>query len=547
MSLSRPISTLIFVCMSLGPLWAAASARAELTGAAIDVAGSVGRTVDRVGRELGHGSLLPDARLQAAAGALAKYTRDCGEPARALIEASLWQSDVVEPVHRLMLIRYDPAAPQDMLDELPARLRALLGKRGSSGGSGGRWARYGFASAALPGGERCGAFIALETFVTLQPMPHTLPVGGTAPLKGELRPPYSKPRALVTPPTGDVQKLPLALDKPQADGFRSQFTCRARGRYQLEILGEYAGGPTVLAKFPCHCGEAPPSPASLAGAVTPAQAPNSQRTAAAPAEAEQQLFRMINDERSRAGRLPLVLDERLAAVARAHSEDMHRHQFVAHISPRTGSPGERVKRAGIVASRVTENLAKAADPFIAHRELMESPGHRASILDPDVRQVGVGVVATRGLNGEPWLMITQLFATLSDTSFAFGSKAERTAALERAMAHLATLRRAAGLGILQPDPALVRIAEEIATGLTTGRLQTEQADQILGRSLPSLAGIFLRARLALVEILKPDGFGPVRSLMEPSVTHVGMALATLPPAPKGAAPRAMLVFVLGQR
>jgi uncharacterized protein YkwD len=129
-------------------------------------------------------------------------------------------------------------------------------------------------------------------------------------------------------------------------------------------------------------------------------------------EAEQQIFQMINDDRGRAG-LPLLLfDERLTAVARAHCSDMEQFHYIAHISPRTGNPSDRVKRAGIVASRVSENLVKAPEPYTAHRQLMESPGHRASILDPAVRYVGIGAVQSTNPDGKPWLLITEVFAAI---------------------------------------------------------------------------------------------------------------------------------------
>lgn len=378
----------------------------------VDVTASVRRSVEKVGRELGHTSLLPDARLEAAATALAQHTPDCGPPSRELVEEAMWRSGVLEPVHRLMLVRFSPSEPADMLAELPSRLPQFLGKRGQSGGSGGRWSRFAFGSAPVGSDERCGVVVVLETFVTFAAAPSKLALGATASYVFRLQSPYRKPRALVSPPTGRGDVTPLPIISDEKDRQRFDFTCAAPGRFQLELLAEDAAGPSVLAKFPCDCAVEPPSLTRFSVAANSTAGPHAPSFKSI-AEAEQQMLELINAERARAGRAVLVLDERLSAVARAHSEDMHRNQYVAHISPGSGSPGDRVRRAGIVIVRLTENLVKAADPRSAHRELMESPGHRASILDAQARTVGIGAAMTTSPSGEPWLLVTELFAVLA--------------------------------------------------------------------------------------------------------------------------------------
>lgn len=379
-----------------------------------DVTVSVRRSIEKVGRELGHTSLTPDPRLEAAATALAQHSPECGPPPRELVEEAMWRSGVVEPVHRLMLVRFSPNSPEDMLAELPARLPQFLGKRGQSGGSGGRWSRYAFGSTPIGTDERCGVIVVLETFLSFGAVPRKLALGATASYAVRLQPPYHKPRALVSPPAGhgDVTPLRIISDEKSSDRLRFDFTCAAPGRFQLELLAEDAAGPSVLAKFPCDCAIEPPALARFAVAGSGIAGPRAPSFKSI-AEAEQQMLELINAERTRAGRPLLVRDERLSVVARAHSEDMHKNQYVAHVSPNTGSPGDRVRRAGVVITRLTENLVKAADPQSAHRELMESPGHRASILDPQARTVGIGVAMTKSPSGDPWILVTELFAVLA--------------------------------------------------------------------------------------------------------------------------------------
>jgi uncharacterized protein YkwD len=83
------------------------------------------------------------------------------------------------------------------------------------------------------------------------------------------------------------------------------------------------------------------------------------------------------------------------AYAHAHAADMASHEFLFH-----------TRNFSVVCcwSRIGENIAFNSTVRRAHRALMASPGHRANILDPRMRRVGVGIVE-RG--GELW--VTEVF------------------------------------------------------------------------------------------------------------------------------------------
>jgi len=123
--------------------------------------------------------------------------------------------------------------------------------------------------------------------------------------------------------------------------------------------------------------------------------------------AERQLVDLVNEERTQRGIKPLVLDERLVSVARAHSQDMFTLKYFSHESPVSGSPFDRLKSAGITYSRAGENLAYAQSVSVAHRALMESPGHRENILRSEFTRIGIGVINAPAYGR----MITQLFIT----------------------------------------------------------------------------------------------------------------------------------------
>lgn len=109
-------------------------------------------------------------------------------------------------------------------------------------------------------------------------------------------------------------------------------------------------------------------------------------------DAEERMLDLVNGERSRAGLRPLVADERLREVARAHSLEMFQLDYFSHDSPNTGSPFDRMRAAGVSFIVAGENLAYAPDVEVAHQGLMNSPGHRANILRAEFGRVGIGVI-----------------------------------------------------------------------------------------------------------------------------------------------------------
>lgn len=115
---------------------------------------------------------------------------------------------------------------------------------------------------------------------------------------------------------------------------------------------------------------------------------------------------LVNRERATAGLDPVVADADLAAVAVEHSEEMFQLGYFAHVSPVSGEPSDRLKTAGIQYIATGENLAYAPSLRVAHVGLMNSPGHRANILNPRFTRLGIGVARSpnRGM------MFTQEFA-----------------------------------------------------------------------------------------------------------------------------------------
>lgn len=120
------------------------------------------------------------------------------------------------------------------------------------------------------------------------------------------------------------------------------------------------------------------------------------------------MLQLINQERTRAGLHPLQVDSCLVQTARAKAKDMIDNNYFGHVSPTLGNPYEQMKAAGITGYTILggENLAGNQSVEAAHQRLMNSPGHRANIMDSRYTHVGIGIV-----KGGPYgLMIVQHFA-----------------------------------------------------------------------------------------------------------------------------------------
>ncbi|MCL6613629.1 MAG: hypothetical protein K6U03_03235 [Firmicutes bacterium] len=107
---------------------------------------------------------------------------------------------------------------------------------------------------------------------------------------------------------------------------------------------------------------------------------------------EQYLLEQVNAERAKAGLAPLQLDYRLVQTARAKSRDMVQNGYFGHQSPTLGSPFDQMRAAGISYRTAGENIAGNPSAAGAMRAWMNSPGHRANILNPSFTRIGIGVV-----------------------------------------------------------------------------------------------------------------------------------------------------------
>lgn len=121
-------------------------------------------------------------------------------------------------------------------------------------------------------------------------------------------------------------------------------------------------------------------------------------------ELKTEVIRLTNLERQKEGLTPLVRSSLLDQAADGHVQDMDDHdQYLAHTGSNGSTPVDRIQATGYKGAWVdlgngtmrtisSENAA-AGQPSPAEvvTAWMNSPGHRAAIMDPFTREIGVGV------------------------------------------------------------------------------------------------------------------------------------------------------------
>ena len=118
------------------------------------------------------------------------------------------------------------------------------------------------------------------------------------------------------------------------------------------------------------------------------------------AKARKATLCVLNQERREHGLRKMRASDKLREAAEQHSADMVDRQFFDHVAPGGLTLTERVLatdylKASISSWFLAENIGWGTGSFASPRGIvkawMDSPGHRANILNPKVRDAGVGI------------------------------------------------------------------------------------------------------------------------------------------------------------
>ncbi len=106
---------------------------------------------------------------------------------------------------------------------------------------------------------------------------------------------------------------------------------------------------------------------------------------------EQEVLKLTNDFRQENGLKALVVDPSLEKAADKHSLDMAKLDFFSHTGKDGSRPWDRAETAGYETKTVGENIAVGHQtPEDVVNGWINSPGHRANMLNPAYNEIGLG-------------------------------------------------------------------------------------------------------------------------------------------------------------
>ena len=107
---------------------------------------------------------------------------------------------------------------------------------------------------------------------------------------------------------------------------------------------------------------------------------------------EQEVFDLINKQRTNNGLAALKIDDEVQRVARIKAQDMVNNNYFSHTSPTYGSPFDMLKSFKVSYKTAGENIAGNSSNSGAVNAWMNSSGHKANILNNSFNYTGIGVV-----------------------------------------------------------------------------------------------------------------------------------------------------------
>ncbi|MFD4558825.1 CAP domain-containing protein [Streptomyces sp. NPDC058469] len=141
------------------------------------------------------------------------------------------------------------------------------------------------------------------------------------------------------------------------------------------------------------------TPSAKKPTPTPTQSAAAPVTVSAEAAAEAEVLKLVNEQRTIVGCSPVAANSSLTELAESFSTQMATEDFFDHTDPDGATPWDRAEKLGIT-NLGGENIARGqADAAAVMDAWMNSPGHKANILNCDFKTLGVGVHLG---TGGPW-------------------------------------------------------------------------------------------------------------------------------------------------
>ena len=139
------------------------------------------------------------------------------------------------------------------------------------------------------------------------------------------------------------------------------------------------------------------------GVVSPVTTASAGKNCYSYKDSEKSFASKINAARGAVGARKLTLDRELSKVARRHALEMDNRNSLYH------TPSRKLRWRVTRWNRLGENVGAGQGVMSLHQAFMNSPGHRANILDRGYRHVGVGVHQDKN-----YMWVTVIFESRRD-------------------------------------------------------------------------------------------------------------------------------------
>ncbi len=225
----------------------------------------------------------------------------------------------------------------------------------------------------------------------------------------------------------------------------------------------------------------------------------------APTIAERFLLAAANQDRVARGLPQLHFDDHLALAARLHAYEMAKRRTISHQFPGEQDLAARAGEAGAHFSLVTENVAEAPNSAEIHDLWMNSEGHRANLLDPNVDSVGIAVIQSRGefyavedfAHTVQHLSLTDQEAAVSDLIARSGLRLEPSDEDARQTCQLSSGfagSRQPGFVMRYTSSDIHRLPDQLSSRIATGRYR----EAVVGACVPQRQTPFTSYSIAVL-------------------------------------------------
>jgi uncharacterized protein YkwD len=256
--------------------------------------------------------------------------------------------------------------------------------------------RCGVAHGVAGDGTDVVAVVTVSALADLAPLPIRARTGQWLTVEAHLLARAAGGKVLLLGPSGSVRTLPTCFDRGT---IRARFALDRPGEFAVQVVAEFESGPRPVIEANVFADVDPPAQ------FDDAAAPGEGIAEKAGDDDATLLARMLAVARASSGLANLTRDARLDAIALRHALRMTEAHELAHDTG-AGGPIDRLRDAGLDATDVGENVARAAALNLAHRELWASPSHRANMLSRSFDRVGLAVAHDD--RGETW--VVEMFA-----------------------------------------------------------------------------------------------------------------------------------------